>query len=236
MLNNNLLALGITFGASLAWLRLMDHAAEKGWIESQLSRKIIHMGTGPIFVLCWLLFDESESSRYLAALVPLLITVQFALVGFGVIKDEAAVQAMTRTGDPREILRGPLYYGLVFVVITRVFWLDSPVGIIALMLMCGGDGLADIVGRRWGKFKLPWAPEKSLWGSIGMLVGGWVFALVIVGIFVSAGVFEGPFSAYIVPINMLAVVGMAVESLPLRDIDNITVTAAAVIYGNLLFL
>lgn len=236
MLNNNLLALGITFGASLAWLRLMDHAADKGWIESQLSRKIIHMGTGPIFVLCWLLFDESESSRYLAALVPLLITVQFALVGFGVIKDEAAVQAMTRTGDPREILRGPLYYGLVFVAITRVFWLDSPVGIIALMLMCGGDGLADIVGRRWGKFKLPWAPEKSLWGSIGMLVGGWVFALVIVGIFVSAGVFEGPFSAYIVPINMLAVVGMAVESLPLRDIDNITVTAAAVIYGNLLFL
>lgn len=235
MLNNNVLALVITFGAALAWLRLNDYAAAKGWVESRLSRKIIHMGTGPIFVLCWLLFDDSESSRYLAMLVPLLITLQFALVGFGVIKDEAAVQAMTRTGDAREILRGPLYYGLVFVVITRVFWLDSPVGIIALMLMCGGDGLADVVGRRWGKFKLPWALEKSLWGSLAMLAGGWVFAMAIMGIFTAVGVFEGPFTAYIVPINMLAVVGMAVESLPLRDIDNFTVTAAAVFYGNLLF-
>ena len=72
MLNNNFLALIATFAASLFWLRLNDYLAHRGWISSHLSRKIIHIGTGPLFVLCWLLFTPSVSSRFLAALVPLI--------------------------------------------------------------------------------------------------------------------------------------------------------------------
>ena len=235
MLTSNLLALIITFAVALIFLRINDFAAHRGWISSQLSRKIIHMGTGPIFVLCWLLFPGKPVDRYLAALVPALITIQFALVGFGIIKDEAAVQAMSRTVNPREILRGPLFYGIVFVVLTIVYWMDSPIGITALMLMCGGDGLADIVGRRIGKKKLPWAKGKSWLGSMGMLVGGWVFAILIALVFVNAGIFPGAFSQYLLPLTVIAFVGTLIESLPLKDIDNITVTAAALILGHLLF-
>ena len=96
MLDNLWIALALTFVLALAWLRLNDFAAARGWVESSASRKIIHIGTGPVFVLCWLLFPEDPAGRYLAALVPGLITAQFALVGTGVIKDEAAVQAMSR--------------------------------------------------------------------------------------------------------------------------------------------
>ena len=232
MLNNNYIALIITFTAALLWLRLNDFAAHRGWISSHLSRKIIHMGTGPIFVLCWLLFNDAPAARYLAALVPLAITAQFALVGLGVMKDEAAVQAMSRSGDRREILRGPLFYGIVFVVLTVIYWKDSPIGIIGLMLMCGGDGLADIVGRRWGKAKLPWAKDKSWLGSLGMLLGGWSFALGVVWVFVMLGVFPAPFSAYVLPISIIAISGTLVESLPIRDSDNITVTLTAVLLGH----
>jgi phytol kinase len=144
MLPNNLLAMLVTFTLALLWLRLNNFAAKKGWVGSDLSRKIIHMGTGPIFVLCWLLFQDTPDARFLAALVPFAITAQFILVGTGIIKDESAVRSMSRTGDRREILRGPLYYGIVFVVVTLVFWDRSPAGMIALMLLCGGDGLADI--------------------------------------------------------------------------------------------
>ena len=235
MLSNNYLALFITFAAALAWLRINDFAAHRGWISNHLSRKIIHIGTGPIFVLCWLLFDDAASARYLAALVPGLITVQFVLVGLGVIKDEAAVQAMTRTGDRREILRGPLFYGIVFVVLTLWYWKDSPIGMTALMLMCGGDGLADIVGRRWGKRKLPWAAEKSWIGSLGMFFGGWSLALGILGAYLLAGVFPGSLGDYLLPVTLIALAGTAVESLPFRDVDNITVTLIAVILGELLF-
>ena len=112
---NNWIALIITFVLALGWLRLMDFFASRGWIESKLSRKIIHIGTGPIFVLCWLLFNNNPDARWLASLVPFAITVQFAFVGAGIIKDESAVQAMSRSGKREEILRGPLFYGLVFV-------------------------------------------------------------------------------------------------------------------------
>lgn len=143
---NDYLALVITFAIAIAWLRLMDFFAHKGWVESRLSRKIIHIGTGPIFVLCWLLFRDTPDARWLAALVPFAITLQFALVGMGVIKDEAAVQAMSRTGDRREILRGPLYYGIVFVLMTLVYWKDAPTGIVPACRDCCSD--AD-VRRRW---------------------------------------------------------------------------------------
>lgn len=55
---------------------------------------------------------------------------------------------------------------MVFIVATMLFWRDTPVGIVALMLMCGGDGLADIAGRRWGRVRLPWAPRKSWAGTV----------------------------------------------------------------------
>src|SRR3990170_299244 len=125
----DLLATILTFAVALGWLRLMDALAHRGWIEQRLSRKIIHIGTGPLFVLCWNLFSAAPAARWLAALVPFAITAQFFAVGMGWMKDPAAVQAMTRHGDPREILRGPLYYGIVFVLCTILFWRHSPVGI-----------------------------------------------------------------------------------------------------------
>ena len=145
---NPFVAMILTFVAALGWLRLMDLFAQQGWLDSRPSRKIIHIGTGPIFILCWLFFPDVWYARWLAALVPFAITVQFALIGWGIIKDDASVKAMSRSGDPKEILRGPLYYGIVFVVLTLVFWKNSPVGMTALMMLCGGDGVAcDYIGE-----------------------------------------------------------------------------------------
>ena len=235
MLSNNFLALIITFALALAWLRINDFAAHHGWISAHLSRKIIHMGTGPLFVLCWLLFNDAPSARYLAALVPLAITLQFFLVGLGVIQDEAAVQAMSRTGDRREILRGPLYYGLVFVLLTILYWKNSPIGIVALMLMCGGDGLADILGRRFGRLAILWNATKTWAGSLGMFLGGWIFAAAILAIYVQVGIFPVTFTSYLPAITIIALAGTLVESLPFPDIDNITVTLVAVGLGYFLF-
>jgi phytol kinase len=232
MFSNNLIALIITFSAALIWLRFNDFVAHKGWISGPVSRKIIHMGTGPIFVLCWLLFNDQPISPYLAALVPLAITLQFVLVGTGIMKDTSAVQAMSRSGDQKEILRGPLYYGIVFVILTILFWRSSPIGIVALMCLCGGDGLADIIGKSYGKNNhLPWSMKKSWAGSLGMLIGGWTFSAAVLGIYIALGYFTLPISHYLIGISIIAVLVTAVESLPFDDIDNITVTLAAVLLG-----
>jgi phytol kinase len=225
----------LTFAIAITFLRLMDVIAHRGWIDSKTSRKLIHIGTGPIFVLCWLMFPDLPVSRWLAALVPLLITVQFALVGLGVLKDEAAVKAMSRTGDRREILRGPLLYGIVFVVITLLYWKDSLIGIPALMMMCGGDGIADIVGRRVRSPKLPWSPQKSVAGSLSVFAGGWLMTIFVFAIYIWAGAFAGSMNQFLLPVTWIALGAMLIESLPFKDIDNITLTIVSALIGHLVF-
>jgi phytol kinase len=225
-------AMVVTMALAVCWLRLNDYFAHKGWISGQTSRKIIHIGTGPIFVFCWLFFPEEPLSRYLAAVIPLMISVQFLLVGLGWMKDQAAVDAMTRKGDRREILRGPLIYGIAFVVLTILYWKESPIGIVALMMLSGGDGLADIIGKRFGKNHLFWSPNKSWAGSTAMFIGGVGFSLVLILVFIQAGIFGMPFSAYILPVLWIGLLCTAVESLPIEEYDNVTVPIAALLLGH----
>ncbi len=235
MLGNNWIALIVTLILMLLWLKLMETLAHRSIISSPVSRKIIHISTGPFFVLCWLLFTGQFSSRFLAALVPLGITAQFFLVGIGVIKDEAAVAAMARHGDRREILRGPLFYGIVFVTLTLLYWLESPIGIVALMILCGGDGLADIIGKKVPSGALPWSPRKTWAGSITVFLGGLIFSIVILAVFQAAGVFDFQWGNMILNLALISLACAVVESLPMRDADNLTVPLTAVLLGHLLF-
>lgn len=235
MIDNQFVALGLTFAIALIWLRMNDFFAHKGWVSSRVSRKIIHIGTGPIFVLCWLFFNDSRFSPFLAALIPFGITLQFGLVGLGIMKDPAAVEALSRSGDRREILRGPLLYGIVFVLLTIVFWRNSPTGIVALMILCGGDGLADVVGKHVGGIRLPWSPKKTLIGSVAMLLGGFCLSLFVLWVYISQGYFIAPITDYILPVGLIALATTLVESLPFSDIDNLTVPLTAVLLGIIVF-
>ena len=232
---NPYLATLFTFIIALTFLRLMDFLAHRGVIGSKLSRKLIHIGTGLIFVLCWLMYPPLPISRWLAALVPFVITTQFVLVGTGILKDEAAVKAMSRTGERREILRGPLFYGIVFILMTMIYWKESLIGIPALMMVCGGDGIADIVGRRIDSPKLPWSREKSLAGSLSVFAGGLFLTILLFAIYIWVGEFAGPLSRYLLPLTWIALGAMLVESLPYKDIDNLTITLASVLVGHLVF-
>lgn len=235
MLQTHLFPTIITFASAVFWLRMINFLTGQGYLPADLGRKIIHIGTGPIFVICWLLFDNVPSARFFAAIVPLVITLQFILVGSGIIRDDKAVKSMSRSGDRREILKGPLYYGILFVIITLLFWLDTPIGIVSLMILCGGDGLADILGRRFGKVKIPWNPRKSLVGSLGMFLGGFALSIIIMAIFIQAGVFTEELIFFITPILVIVSIATLIESLPIDEIDNITITLGSVISGMIFF-
>lgn len=223
-------AVGATLLVALVWLRLMDALALRGVIHRNLSRKLVHIGTGPFFVLCWSLYPAVPASRWLAACVPLAITVHLVFVARGIVQDPGVVNAMSRTGDRAEIVRGPLYYGLIFAASTVVFWRESPVGILALMIMCGGDGLADIVGRTWGSARLPWSPRKSWAGSGAMFVGGFSFGLAFLLVCNQSGWFTPALTPGQTTFSVAAValVATLVESLPVTDIDNVTISLSAI--------
>jgi len=103
------------------------------------------------------------------------------------------------------------------------------------MVMCGGDGIADIVGRRISSTKLPWSPEKSLAGSLSVFAGGWLLTMLIFTIYVWMGAFSGPVSRFLLPVTWIALGATLVESLPFKDIDNLSITLASALIGHLVF-
>ncbi len=236
MLHNNLAAFIITLLLSVIWLRFVGYAVIKKWIPNTISRKVIHIGTGPLFVLCWLLFDTRMESRFLAAVVPLISTVQYALAGLGIIRDKASVQSMSRRGGMEELLKGPLFYGLVFIAITLIFWNTSPIGIVSLMVLCGGDGVADIFGKQYGKKLLPWSKDKTWLGSIAMLIGGFVLSLIMIFIFSYFSIFKIDFPTILIKVFIVVLLSTLIESISKSDVDNITVPLTAVIMGILVNL
>ena len=58
-------------------------------------------------------------------------------------------------------------------------------------LLCGGDGLADIVGRRSppGSPRIPWNKDKTLRGSSAMFAASLAFAVALVWLFTGFGYF-----------------------------------------------
>jgi len=120
-------------------------------------------------------------------------------------------------------------------LLTAVFWRESAIGIAALSLMCGGDGLADIIGRRFGgENRLPFNRAKSWAGSIAMFVGGVVFTIGFTMLFHQWG-----FMTVTAPWQLLrgvvlvSFVATFVEALPANQFidDNISVPIGALLAG-----
>jgi phytol kinase len=151
----------------------------------------VHTLAGPLFVASWSLFSASDSARWFAAAVPFLNGLRLVLAGTGITSSEGSVRSMTRHGDRAELLRGPLYYVLALVVATLLFWRVSPISACAVAAMCGGDGLADIVGRRSppGSPRIPWNKDKTLRGSSAMFAASLAFAVALVWLFTGFGYF-----------------------------------------------
>jgi phytol kinase len=229
LINNPWLAGLITLIICLLWMRVNNLVAKKNIISSSVSRKIIHIGTGPVFLVCWLLFPEQPMSRYLAAVVPFLIVLQLGLVGLGWLKDDSSIKAMARTGGKNELLKGPFFYGIVFVLLTVIYW-NSVNAIIPLMILCGGDGLADLIGSKFGSVTLPWNKNKTVIGSLAMFFGGFILSLTVIAIFISGGVLLAPISKFLFPLALISLIATFIESITPSDYDNITVPAISLIF------
>ena len=51
------------------WVKIFSLLREGGVLEAKLSRKLLHITTGPFFVLTWALYSSEPSARLLACLV-----------------------------------------------------------------------------------------------------------------------------------------------------------------------
>jgi phytol kinase len=216
------------------WLGLVFFLTKLGIISGNSSRKVVHIGTGPIFIVCWLFFPDVQLSRYIAASLPLMISLMLVVTATGVFHHRALVNIMTRYGNPKELLAGPLFYGLVFVVITILFW-KSASAIITLAILCAGDGLADVFGTKFGTTTLPWSRKKTVTGSIAMFVFGLTLSIILITIYRIANQLEGPITFYIFPVIVVSAISTVIESVSTSNIDNLTVPTAAILSSLLFF-
>jgi phytol kinase len=214
-------------------MQFNNFLAKRNLISSSTSRKFIHIGTGPIFILCWLLFPDHPFSKYLAAFVPLLIVVQLVFVGLGVIKDDSTIKAMARTGGRRELLKGPLLYGIVFVILTIFNW-KSIYAVISLMILCGGDGLADLIGSKFSSRSIPWNHKKTILGSFSMFLGGFILSALLILIYKSVGYFNFSWNQILFSLGLISIVATLIESATPSEYDNLTVPFASMILSLLL--
>jgi len=211
---------------------------KSGKISAIITRKLVHILAGPIFVITWLLFTGKIFSRYFAVIVPILFVLQFVAIGTGKMKNESFVASMSRSGDPKELLGGTLYYAIIMVVMT-IFWFyipangiasANPTAMIIIGCLSGGDGLADIIGRKFGgdkKFGIK-GSEKTLVGTLAMFFGSFLVSFILVLIF-SLEATNIDIVLLLIPILIISLVATIVEALSPKGIDNWTIFLSVIL-------
>lgn len=196
---------------------------KSGKLDQVITRKLVHIFVGPVYCISWLLFSGMIFSRFIAMIVPGFFILAFVLVGTGKIENENLVNSMSRSGDPKELLQGTLHYAIIMLIVT-ILWFYYPANpstLIILGCLAGGDGLADVVGRKYGsdrKFGIG-GSEKTLQGSIGMFVGSFLTSLILVVIFFVV-IPEFNLATLFLPILIISIVATIVEALSPKGYDN----------------
>jgi dolichol kinase len=235
----DIVAFIISFILILMLVQINAAIEKSGKLSTVVTRKVIHTFAAPIWAVSWLLFSGGVFSRWLAMVVPLLFVIQFIAIGTGKMQNEDFVRSMSRSGDPRELLGGTLYYAFMMVVV-GILWFyvppdgnlanATPLALIVFGCLAGGDGFADVIGRKYGgdrKFGIGGA-EKTLAGVIGMFIGSFLFSFVLVFLF-SIEVAGFSVVDLILPIVVVSLVATIVEAITPKGLDNLTISIAAIV-------
>ncbi|XWS74377.1 hypothetical protein CRYUN_Cryun02cG0209900 [Craigia yunnanensis] len=137
---SDICATGISGFVALSVLRVWEETAKRRLFDQKLNRKLVHISIGIVFMLCWPLFSSGYRGAILAAITPGVNIIRMLLIGSGIWKDEATVKSMSRYGDYRELLKGPLYYATTITLACALYWRTSPIAIAAICNLCAGDG------------------------------------------------------------------------------------------------
>jgi len=235
--------------AAILFVKACTYPVTVGKLEPRDSRKIIHTFSAPLFILVWPLFSHAYGARVFASIVPLMNAFRLYLAGTGSSGDNTSegstsdgseielAQAISRSGNAEEALGGPFVYVMVLLFFTFFCFTDSPVGIISIATMAVGDGLADLLGRRFGSTnKWPFNKNKSVAGSIAFVSGALAGSFGLISWLTGFGVMDPldlSTADLVGRLLLISVVCAAVELIPAGD-DNYSVPLSAAILSSYL--
>ncbi|MEH2170248.1 MAG: diacylglycerol/polyprenol kinase family protein [Nostoc sp.] len=176
--------------------------------EPEIVRKIVHIGTGNVILIAWWL-DIPASVGITASILASAIT----LLSYRL----PILPGINSVG--RQSL-GTFFYSVSFGILVAWFWyLQQPqYAALGILIMTWGDGLAALIGQRFGthKYKV-FGTEKSWEGSLTMMLVSYVVSNLIL-----VGAQGNSWQTWAISL-MVAVIATALEAVSFLGIDNLTV-------------
>lgn len=194
------------------------------------------MSMGMIYLLFWPTFPDVPLARFFCASAPFCSALLVLLVGSGIMKQPALLSATTRTGKRSELLKGPLLYGILHVAVTLLMWRTKPAGIASLVVLCIGDGAAEVFGVAFGSTnQLPYNNRKSFAGTVSCFVLGGFATYAMLLYFKGANMFPSHITTWQLGCVALAsaTLGSLSESLTNSSYDNVVVVSSALLAGQM---
>jgi len=222
---------GLTSVLAVALNRGISWGFENGKYDSCTGRKITHISSAPLFMVTWPFFSAGGGARVFAGLVTLTNMYRLYLAGTGDAAESSLANTISRSGDKSEALGGPFIYVCLFQFFIMFFWRDSFPGVVAMTTMAAGDGMADIIGRRYGRNGTKWPfgdRKKSLVGTVAFAVFAFGMTMGITSWLIATGALTSSLAFPEMARKILAIscICALVEALPVGD-DNYTVPGSA---------
>ena len=217
--DSSLVNLAIPLAAVFAYLALL--VAFAGALnrivtdDPELTRKVVHIGSGNVILLAWWL-QISRTVIVSAAIIAGAI----AIISY-LIPILPAIESVGRKSF------GTLFYAISMGILTACFWQDTPqYAVIGILTMAWGDGLAAIIGQRFGRHKYHIGEATKSWeGSLAMAT-----CAAIVSIIVLINVEGNIWQIWLIS-GAIAVCATLCEAYSQWGIDNLSVPLASGFLG-----
>ncbi len=176
--------------------------------SSELARKIVHIGSGNVILVAWWLQIPAWvgiSASLIASMIALLSYYIPILPGINSVGRKSF---------------GTFFYAISIGVLISWFWplQQFQYAAIGILVMTWGDGLAGVIGQKFGKHPYEvWGMKKSWEGSVTMTLVSYVVSSLIL-----LGVQGNVWQTWLVPVA-IALVATGLEAFSKLGIDNLTV-------------
>jgi phytol kinase len=183
---------------------------------SGFTRKVIHIGVG---MMSWFLHLLFTSPWPFVAACGAFMVINLLDWRYDFFK---AMKSSSRSN------LGTVYFPLAAAVVALIFWDQPPLMVAALMPLTWGDGIAPVIGAAWGKrlYRIH-TSTRSLEGSAGFFVAGFVFTWL--ALWVMPGLPDISPGAAVLPALVIMAVTTLIEAVSIWGLDNLTITAAAIL-------
>ncbi len=193
-------------------------------VKGEWTRKIVHIGSGNVLLFAWWLEIPAWigiTAAVFAAMVA-LISYRFSIL--------PSINSVGRQSW------GTFFYAVSIGLLIAFFWLRGQpyYAVLGILVMAWGDGMAAIIGQKWGKHQYQIGGITKSWeGSATMLMVSFMVSCLILG-----SVYGNHWQIWLISLSV-ALFSTLLESFSKLGIDNLTVplgsAALAFILGKGLF-